>query len=269
MTTLPDQHVHTRFSCDSDAAIEGVCQNALAQGMAAVTITDHVDFEPLDPCHGYFRPDEHWQAVLRCRATLDGRLTLRAGIECGEPHLYCHQYRAVLATHDYDLVLGSLHWAGDRPTFDGAFFEGLTLDDGLALYFDHLARLAEEGEFDVLAHLDIIRRATALCFGVGEPDLRPHERQVRRVLRALAERRKGLEVNTSFARKAIGRPGPSPEVLRWFREEGGEIITLGSDAHAPHDVGADFDHGAALLRQVGFKRLALFRQRNIEWLSLE
>lgn len=265
----PDYHTHTRFSCDSQTAIEAICQTALIRGMREVAITDHVDFEPLDPCHAYFRPEEHWQAIERCRASLDGRVTLRAGIECGEPHLYRHQVQAVLAGHDYDFVLGSLHWAGDRPTFDGAFFEGLTLDEGLVLYFDHLTRLAEEGEFDVLAHLDIIRRATFLRFGLQEIDYHPYEPLVRRLLRALAERGKGLEVNTSYQRRGMGRPGPSAEVLRWFREEGGQIVTLGSDAHRAEDVGADFDLGLALVREAGFERLAIFRQRNVEWLRLE
>jgi histidinol-phosphatase (PHP family) len=249
--------------------MEAVCQAALTRGMSRITITDHVDFEPLDPCHAYFRPDEHWQAVQRCRADLDGHLTLCAGIECGEPHLYRRQIEPLLAAHDYDFILGSLHWAGERPTFDAAFFNGLALDEGLALYFDHLARLAEEGEFDVLAHPDIIRRATFFRFGLQELDYRPHEARVRRVLHALAERGKGLEVNTSYQRRGMGAPGPAVQVLRWFREEGGQIVTFGSDAHRPEDVGADFDHGLALVRQAGFERLATFRQRNVEWLRLE
>jgi len=241
--------------------MEAICQAALARGMTEIAITDHADFEPLDVCCGYFRPEPYWEAIERCRAAFAGRLTIRAGVECGEPHVYRREVEAVLSAHEYDFVLGSLHWVDSRPTFDGAFFDGLSLDEGLALYFDELARLAAEGEYDVLAHADIIRRAVYRRFRLGEFDLAPHEPRVRRVLRIVAERGKGLEVNTSYQRKQMGRPGPSVQVLRWFRDEGGQTVTLGSDAHRPEHVGADFDRALAMVREAGFEHLAVFEER--------
>lgn len=264
----PDYHTHSRFSCDSDATIEAMCQAALAAGMSEFAITDHADFEPLDPCHGYFRPKPYWKAVERCRAAFAGQLTVRAGIECGETHIYKDKVTALLTDGDYDFVLGSLHWAGKRPAFDETFFDGLTLDDGLALYFEHLERLAAEGEYDVLGHIDLVQRAAYQRFGLRQLDLRPHEAQVRRALRAAAQRGKGVEVNTSFARKAGGEPGPSVEVLRWFAEEGGQIVTIGSDGHAPAHIGADFDRALEMVRQGGFERLAIFERRVASWVPL-
>ena len=264
MTTPPDYHTHTHFSCDSDATMEAMCQAALARGMREVAITDHADFEPLDVCCGYFRPKPYWEAIRRCRAAFAGRLTIRAGVECGEAHVYRREIAALLAAHEYDFVLGALHWVHGRPTFDGAFFDGLGLDEGLALYFDELARLAAEGEYDVLAHLDIIRRAVHRRFGRQELDLGPHEARVRRVLRFVAERGKGIEVNTSYSRKGMGEPGPSVRVLRWFREEGGQIVTLGSDGHSPEEVGADFARALAMVRAAGFERLATFERCGVE-----
>jgi len=264
----PDYHTHSRFSCDSGATMEAMGQAALTAGMAEFAITDHADFEPLDPCYGYFRPRPYWKAIERCRAAFAGQLTIRAGIECGETHIYKNHIAALLADGDYDLVLGSLHWAGARPAFDSAFFDGLTLDEGLALYFEHLERLAAEGEYDVLGHIDLIRRAAYLRFGLRQLDLRPHETRLRRVLRAAARRGKGIEVNTSFVRKGMGDPGPAVEVLRWFAEEGGEVVTLGSDSHAPGDVGADFGQALAMIRQAGFERLAAFERRAVRWTAL-
>jgi histidinol-phosphatase (PHP family) len=258
---IADYHTHTRFSCDSDATMEAICRAALARGMREIAITDHADFEPLDPCHGYFRPGPYWEAIDRCRATFEGRLTIRAGVECGESHLYRQEVAALLSAHDYDFVLGSLHWVDSRPTFDGAFFDGLRLEEGLALYFDELAHLAALGEYDVLAHPDIIRRAIYRRFGPTELDLSPYEPLVREVLRIVAERGKGLEVNTAYLRKGMGGPGPSVQVLRWFREEGGRIVTLGSDGHRPEHVGAGFDRALAMVREAGFERLTTFHRR--------
>ncbi len=230
--------------------------------MSEIGITDHADFEPLDPCHGTFRPEPHWQAVQQARARFAGRLTVRAGVECGETHLYRENVTALLSAHPYDFVLGSLHWVDRRPTFNEAFFDGLTLDEGLALYFDELARLAAVGEYDVLAHLDIIRRAAYRRFGLLALDLAPHESRLRRALHIAAARGKGIEVNTSYSRKGMGEPGPPLQVLRWFREEGGRIVTLGSDAHRPQAVGADFDRALAAVRKAGFEQLTVFNQRS-------
>lgn len=262
---IHDYHLHTYFSCDADASMEVMCRAALAQGIEEIAVTDHVDFTPQDPCYLYFQPESYWSALQECRRMFDGHLTVRAGIEVGEPHLYPAEVRSLLSSYEYDFVLGSLHWADGRPLFRESFFDGLSLDDGVALYFEELACLAEEGEYDVLAHMDIVRRAAYRCFGRRELDLRPHEAQVRRVLRVVAERGKGLEVNTAYLRKGIGDPGPSVQVLRWFREEGGRIVTLGSDAHRPEEIGVGLDRALSMVRKAGFERIATFEKRRVRW----
>jgi len=241
--------------------MEAMCRAALARGIEEIAITDHADFTPQDPCYGYFRAERYWTALEQCREAFQGLLIIRAGIEVGEAHLYPEEVQVLLSGYEYDFVLGSLHWVDGRPLFEESFFNGLSLDDGLALYFEELARLAEEGEYDVLAHLDLIRRAAYRRFGLRELNLRPHEARVRRVLRAVAERGKGLEVNTAYVRKGIGDPGPSVQVLRWFREEGGQIVTLGSDAHRPEDVGLGLDRALAMVRKAGFEGVTLFCRR--------
>ncbi len=256
-----DYHTHSHFSCDSEATMEAMCEAALTCGMRELAITDHAEYTSVDPCYGFFHPASYWAALQHCREAFAGRLTLRAGLECGESHLHCASIAALLTEHEYDFVLGSLHWVGDRPTFDSEFFDGLTLDEGLALYFDELAGLAADGEYDVLAHMDIVRRATHMRWGVAELDLRPHEAAVRRTLRLVAERDKGIEINTSFRRKGIGAPGPSVEVLRWFRQAGGRIVTIGSDGHCPAHVGSDFDLALTMLHEAGFDRPATFSRR--------
>jgi len=262
MGYLKDYHIHTCFSCDSRASMERVCRAALARGMVEVAITDHADFEPLDDCYGYLRPRAWWEALRRCRAAFEGRLTIRAGVEFGEGHRFRDRVAEVLSAYPYDLALGSLHWAGGRPAWLRSFFDGgLSLDDGLALYFDELALLAAEADYDVLAHLDFVRRAVHQRFGLQELDLRSHEELVRRVLRIVVERGKGLEVNTRTARQGIGGPSPPLQVLRWFREEGGRIVTLGSDAHRPEEVGAGFERALAMAREAGFEELAAFERR--------
>jgi histidinol-phosphatase (PHP family) len=262
MAHSPDYHTHSRFSCDSESTVEALCLAALERGMSEIAITDHADFEPLDPCSGYFKPEPYWEAIKDCREKFAGSLVIRAGVECGETHRYRRQIDRLLSAHKYDFVLGSLHWADDRPAWDRSFFDGLDLQQGLQVYFEELERLAAQGDYDVLGHFDFVRRAAFQRYGSTELDLVPHEQLLRRILRTVAERRKGLEVNTAAVRLGAGDPGPPTEVLRWFREEGGEIVTLGSDAHSPKDVGADFEQALAMVRQAGFEYLSTFELRS-------
>ncbi|MGQ9710424.1 MAG: histidinol-phosphatase HisJ family protein [Anaerolineae bacterium] len=262
---IPDFHAHTHFSFDSQASPDAVCRAAIARGMPEIALTDHVDMNPLDGGYGYFRPDEHWREMQDCRARLNGHVRVHIGLECGEPHLFHRELNALTATHEYDVVLGSIHWVGNRPVETAAFFDGLDFHEGVALYLEELTRLAEEGDYDILAHPDIIRRAIFRQFKVSEVDWTPYEAPMRRVLRTVAERGKALEVNTSYRRRGMGPPGPSVQVLRWFREEGGQFVTLGSDAHRPEDVGADFGEALAMVRAAGFEAVTVFRRRRPYW----
>jgi histidinol-phosphatase (PHP family) len=264
----PDYHIHTRFSCDCESTPEEVCQAAIDRGIREIAITDHADFEPLDACCEYLRPLRHWEAVQHCRDKYAGQLTVRIGIECGEAHVYKKQFSALLSTFEYDFVLGSLHWARGRPTFDQAFFDGLDVVEALGLYFEELVLLAAEGDFDVLAHFDFLRRAIHQRFGSSNLETAHHEPLIREALRTLAERGKGIEVNTAMERRGMGPPGPSVQILEWFREEGGEIVTVGSDSHFPEHVGAGSDLALEMITDAGFNRLATFHRRSIKWQNL-
>ncbi|MDY6875422.1 MAG: histidinol-phosphatase HisJ family protein [Chloroflexota bacterium] len=261
MKNHQDYHIHTRFSCDSKAEMAAACEAAIARGMSEIAFTDHADFEPLDTCCGYLRPAPYLAEIERCRREYGDRLTIRAGVEIGEGHVYQDQVRALLRGYDFDVVLGSLHWVDGRLHCDGRYFAGRTLDEGLRAYFEELARLAAEADYDVLTHLDTVRRAVYRAFGLKALDYGPYEETIRRTLRILIERGKGLEINTVTYRRGMGDPSPPLQVLRWYRELGGEIITFGSDAHTPDAIGSCFDVALEMAQAAGFTRLAKFERR--------
>ncbi|RLC82345.1 MAG: hypothetical protein DRI81_00030 [Chloroflexi bacterium] len=112
----PDYHIHTRFSCDSDAEMAAVCEAAITRELSEIAFTDHADFGPADP-PGYFRPAEYLAGIERCRARYGDRLTIRAGVEMGEPHIFAQEAGDVLAVGDFDFVLGSAHYAEGLSRF--------------------------------------------------------------------------------------------------------------------------------------------------------
>jgi histidinol-phosphatase (PHP family) len=268
--TLPgcigDYHVHTRSSCDSKSEMAAACEAAIAQGMREIAFTDHADFGPDDP-PGYFRPVEYLAEIERCRARYGDRLTIRAGVEMGEPHIFTQEAEAVLATGTFDFVIGSAHYAdGLQCAWKAHFFEQ-PLRQAYEAYFRQVVALAAAGDFDVLGHLDLVKR-DAHKFGKPYDGPGAYADMIRAALRSIVERGKGIEINTSPLYKGLSEPCPSLEILRWYRELGGEILTFGSDAHTPDKIGAHFDVALEMARLVGFARLARFEQRQVAWLEI-
>ena len=266
MDNIRDYHIHTRFSVDSDAEMTAVCETAIARGLGEIAFTDHVDFGP-DDSYGYFRPVEYLAEIKRCRASYGDRLTIRAGVELGEPHIFSREAAAVLDGGDFDFVLGSAHYAdGMQAAWKAPFFEQ-PLRQAYEAYFHQVALLAAEGDFDVLSHLDLVKR-DARRFGKVYDGPEPYADMIRAALRSIVERGKGIEINTSPLRRGQTEPCPTLQILRWYRELGGEILTLGSDAHRPEYVAADFDVALEMARAAGFARLATFDQRQIRWIRI-
>ena len=258
-----DFHIHTHYSVDSEAGFEAVCRTAVAKDIDEIAFTDHLDFGPCDPPDA-FPVADYLKEIESCRGRFGDRLEIRAGIEVGEPHLFSGEARAVLAAGDFDIVIGSAHYAqGMRAAWYAEYFEQ-PLKDAYDAYFQQVVALARSGDFDVLAHLDLVKR-DARKFGRPYDGPGPYADVIRAALEALVERGKGLEINTSPLRRGQPETCPSMEILRWYRELGGEILTLGSDAHVPEAVGADVEVALDMARAAGFTRLATFRHRKMAW----
>lgn len=243
-----------------------ICEAAIARGIREIAFTEHVDFGPADP-PDYFRPEEYLAEIKNCRASYGDRLTIRTGAELGDPHLFGKQALAMLDLVEFDVVIGSVHYAeGMQVAWEAAFFEQ-PLRQAYEAYFRQVVRLAAEGEFDVLGHLDLVKR-DAYKFGKVYDGPEPYADMIRAALRSIVERGKGIEINTSPLRKGQPETCPSLEILRWYRELGGEILTIGSDAHYSDHVGSCFEVALEMARATGFARLARFEGRRIIWLEI-
>lgn len=261
-----DYHIHTHFSIDSEANMEAACQAAIARGIDEIAFSDHLDFGPEDPA-GDFPRAEYLAAIEGCRSRYGNQLTIRAGIEVGEPHLFAEEAAGVVGVDDFDVVLGSAHYAvGMKAAWLEDFFEQ-PLRQAYESYFSQVVDLAAEGDFDVLTHIDLVKR-DARKFGKVYDGPEPYADMIRTALRSLVERGKGLELNTSPLRRGQPEPCPSLEILRWYRDLGGEILVVGSDAHTPDVVGAHLDLAVEMAQSAGFGRLATFEQRRVDWMRI-
>lgn len=260
-----DYHIHTNFSCDCQLSMLEMCRAAVEKAIPEIGFTDHFDLVPQDPCSAYFQADPWWEELVRCRDAFKGSLRVRAGVEIGEGHLFLAQVQQLHAAYPWDYSLGSLHWVGSGLVFDRSFFERPEKEVYQA-YFDELARMSLEADFDVLAHMDVVKRYGFEAYGPFAPE--EFEGPIRKILRTLAQRGKALEVNTATLRRPVDETSPSSLVVEWFRQEGGRWVTLGSDAHRAEHVGQGLEKALHVTRSAGFHHVASFQERKPTALSL-
>jgi histidinol-phosphatase (PHP family) len=253
-----DYHMHTAYSVDSKASMRDMCLSAVEKGIPEVGFAEHFDLCPEDEAPDWFRL-EPWAAELEsCRAEFAGRLTVRAGIEVGEPHRYQEGTREMLGRFPFDYVLGSLHWFAGRHAFDRKVF-ARPADEVFRLYFEELREMVVAGGFDILAHLDVPSRVGSEVYGGYDPTR--YEEFIRPVLSECIARGIALEVNTAALRRRAKILNPGAPVVRWFAEMGGTMVTLGSDAHLPGHVGADLPVAMQAVRAAGLRHLTHFELR--------
>lgn len=240
--------------------MEDICHAAIAAGVEELGFTDHFDLHPHEPFPDYLDADAWWSSFETCQKMFADDLVLRAGVEIGEPHRFPDRVRDLLDQYPWDFVLGSLHWVGDICVFDQPYF-GENPDTPYSLYFEELARMVAVGDFDILGHFDVVKRYGFEHYGDFQPER--HEPTIRRILRLLAERSLAIEINTSTLRRSVQKPSPDLRILEWFREEGGQFVTLGSDAHTTQDVGFGLRSMKRMVATAGFEGLARYKNREI------
>ena len=260
-----DYHLHSNFSCDSKASIVEQCLSALAKGLPEIGITDHYDLHPSEACRDWFRLNEWAAELAQARKEFEGRLIVRAGIELGEPHVYQAEAQAMLARYPFDYALGSLHWVGNEIVFDRHYFRR-PADEAFGLFFEELERMTRVGGFDVLSHLDVVVRVGKPIYGGYDP--RHYEEAIRAVLQNCIAQGIALDLNTQGLRNRCQLLTPGVEILTWYAELGGERVTLGSDAHTPDVIAANFDMALDALRAAGLKYVTMFEKREARMVKI-
>ena len=262
---LCDFHTHSQISPDSDTPLEEMARQAMALGVTELCVTDNCDLvdDQGQPVDSFDWPGAKAQYRQVC-ALVDGRLTLRLGLELGSAVYDPDAARRILAQGEpeLDFVLGSLHnWLGARDNLD-LYFTDFTGDLALARHcVEHcLANtwsLVKDCPdcYDSLAHivypLRYIRRDGL------ELSLADYEQPVRDIFTQIAQTGHALELNT-YQGRTVGEWLP---LLRWFRECGGEYVTLGSDAHRTNSLGKGLADALQLLEQAGFRYVTTYEQR--------
>lgn len=270
-----DHHIHS--SCSYDAE-DSMLDMALACGELGVTrmcFTDHCDLDweetglPWPECgEVWLHSVEAWRHTV---ADAPAKLDICIGIELGEMNHDPERAKKIIASApELDFVLASIHNLRMTPDFYCLHYESEAhCVELLDRYMDELIEVAGMDDFDVLSHIGYTRRYMLRAgYQVSVSDAR-YANKMEHLLKTLIARGKGIEANTSGLRHtAINDTIPTTEILRLYRELGGEIITVGSDAHRTVDAGRGIHHCYNTLRELGFKYVCAFRHREPEFISL-
>jgi len=261
-----DFHVHSTASLDSVEPMANSVQAAIHLGLSAICFTDHLDLidgnmpGKRTGAESLSNWERGYAQIEQCRADFGDQIEIFHGMELGEIPQDPDFAEAALSMPGLDFVIGSIHALTGIPDFYVLDYPDYATCLSLArAYVDENILLAAHNCFDVLAHIGFINRYMA---PVGHRiEFMMFEEQLRHLFKLLIEGGRGIELNTSGLRQGIGAAFPDLAMLQLYRECGGEIVTVGSDAHRASDVGQHLDEAYALLKAAGFQYQTIFRKR--------
>ena len=229
-----DYHMHSRVSFDGHDTGEALAQAAVKAGLKEICFTDHLDYDPLEKM-GVLAFDTEVYNAEYDHLEVPG-LIIRRGMEFGMTHDNVEQFKKDLQRRHFDFVLGSIHFVDDLDVYFPEFWSDKTVFQAERRYLEATLECVQlHDDFDVLAHLTYIAKTNS------HPAPRPvpfaeHRELIEEILKVVADKGKGLELNTSGMDRCGGFL-PTADYFRRFKELGGEIVAVGSDAHTTDRVG--------------------------------
>lgn len=262
-----DYHSHTSFSDDCDSSMKSMIEQACKLQIKELAITDHFDPDYPDQNFPFLIDFERYQqALLAAVITYKDQIKIIKGLELGlQRGESLKKCEAAVTDFPYDFVIGSFHCADGFDLYGGDFFREKTPTQAYQTFYAEVYDcLCAYQNYDILGHLNIIDRYA--------PEIAPssvYDDLVDLILRRIIDDGKGLELNTSSFRYQMGdRTIPTKTILHRYRELGGEIITIGSDAHHPDHLAYAFPFAKETLLSAGFRYITTFDQRQPAFIKL-
>lgn len=258
-----DMHMHTWFSTDSEACPRDMADEAVRKGLKTICFTDHFDKDDLEwGEEGIFDVDAYFVEMQKLQEEYAGKLNIRIGIELGLRTYLKDYYEELTKKYPFDFVIGSVHNVPYKKDAEGnvlytdpaaeKLFTDRTDKEAYRLMMETtLENVRTSDCFQTLGHLDYVVR-----YGKSrekEYSYTDYADIIDEILKLLIEKEKGLEVNSAGLKYGLPFAHPHPDVLKHYRELGGEIITIGADAHKPEHIAYDFAKAEEILKSCGFK----------------
>lgn len=264
MKFLFDYHMHSSFSADCTASMETMIEGAIQKGLTEVCFTEHIDYDYPDETIIFdFDKKDYSNKIKEMQTLYEGRIRIKKGVEIGVQPQLLDQYEALLDKETFDFIICSMHTVEKKGLHYGDIFVGKTTEEAFAAYYNELLYSVKNfKKYNILGHIDLIKRYTK------EQVDNDFHAELTEIFNIIIPEGKGIELNTSGVRYGLSNGMPSDDILKLYKQCGGEIITLGSDAHYPADISFQFRESLLLLQSIGFDYLATFDDRQPSFQSI-
>lgn len=257
-----DCHLHTSFSSDSDADMSDMVSEAVKCGLETICFTEHMDlqFPTKYDLEFIFDPDEYINHINTIKNTFKGKINILTGIEIGmKPNLTC-EYEPLLSSYGWDYVIGSTHLINDIDPYYDEYWEGMDEKAAVNKYYECVYKnICGYNNYDSLGHLDYILRYAPS--GNQKFSYRTFADIIDCILKHIIDCGKALEINTSGYKAGLEAPNPSADIIKRYMELGGELFTIGSDAHCPKHIAYGYNSVYVLLASLGVKYYMIYENR--------
>lgn len=267
---LADYHVHTAFSDDSVYPMEEVVKDAIRLQLDEICFTDHVDYgikedwgsgkEIRYRCGNPIANVDYpafMQEVERVKEKYKGKINIKTGMEFGIQTHTIPQFQTLFSRYPFDFIILSIHQVEDTEFWTYDFQKGRSQKEYNERYYEELFHVVQKyKEYSVVGHMDYIKR-------YDEEGIYPFEKVkpiVAEILKIVIADGKGIEINTSSHRYGMKDSMPSAELLRLYRDLGGEIVTIGSDSHSPGQLGSYIQEAKEQLKTLGFSYFCTYEK---------
>ena len=262
----PDMHTHSNHSHDCSVSLEDMRAAQAKKHTELVAVTNHSDV-------GYYKTRDAFNCIkeaaeetTRLNARNDSPCRLLVGVEIGDGIFAPEKLRYIETLCDYDVIIGSIHCLMKDGVLTGYSCLDFSaesdeyVDRFMSDYFTALEKTVDTADFDILAHLTCPLRYVVGKHG-KKVDMSKYDGVITEILKKIIKKGIALEVNTSSVSLALGDFVPSTDILVKYRELGGYLITLGSDAHILSEASANFDRAKSHLKNLGFENIFYYKNR--------
>ncbi len=252
-----DYHLHSNFSADCDTPMEETIEQAIKAGLKEICFTEHIDYEYPDPTIDFDLDLLNYDKKMKqVSAQYRDQIQIKKGVELGlQPH-QVEDYQKLMDMETFDFVICSMHTADKKDLHSGNFFANKTIEEAYRQYYEELLYCVTHFKhYSVLGHLDLVKRYTKEQSEHNFHDI------IGEIFKVIIADGKGIELNTSGFRYGLESGMPSPDILKLYKDCGGEIITLGSDSHVASTVAYQFQESLELLESLGFQYITTFENQ--------
>lgn len=252
-----DYHMHSDFSADCSVSTEDMVIGAIEKGLKKICFTEHIDYEYPDKDFIFeFDLQAYDVKIQELQEKYHGQIQIHKGIELGLQPYLLPRYEQLMQEETFDFTICSIHTVDKKGLHFGELFMDRSIDEAYQTYYEELLYCVKNFKhFNILGHIDLVKRYT-----IDNQSTNNFHGIITEIFNEIIPAGQGIELNTSGVRYGLPGGMPSDDLLKLYKACGGEIITLGSDAHRTSELAFQFKESLELIQSIGFKYITTFKQ---------